>query len=430
MVKLSGMFNRLNACRVLVAGDLLLDSYTIGKAHRISPEAPVAVIHVQSEEHLAGGAGNVMLNLASLGATVVALGRVGNDIHGSILKNCLSSENILIDGLVHQNAYFTPVKNRIIAENQQIVRVDHEKIIPLNEQLEQEIIDNLENLLSGVQVVAISDYGKGFLTKSLLEALIATANKLNIPTITDPKGTDFSKYAGTTFIKPNFGEAVAASHLSKDAPLEKIATAVLEKAQAKNLIITRSESGISTFDHLGNREDFPVVVREVKDVTGAGDTVLAMLSVAIANTLSLQEAVRLSNIAAGIAIEHIGCARITLCEIAKRLLEVDVHSKVFDGDHVFALKEALKNQKFNLLCLSSKDGFNSKIYSNIKELKNTNEKLIVYIHEDEPDSEMIDILSSLREVDYIILCAKSLKNLVKELHPSRIIQLDGEKLFV
>src|SRR5262245_45947314 len=154
MVKLVNMLSRLNPAKVLVIGDMLLDSYTIGKARRISPEAPVAVVNVQREEHRPGGAGNVILNLLSLGAQVIAIGRVGNDWAGQMFVNALEQEKVDVRMIVVQEAYSTPVKNRIIADNQQIVRVDHEQVISLSESLEQYIIDQLRTLLQGVRVIA------------------------------------------------------------------------------------------------------------------------------------------------------------------------------------------------------------------------------------------------------------------------------------
>ncbi len=172
MVTLVNSFSRLEKKKVLVAGDVMLDTYTVGKARRISPEAPVAVVHVHHEEHRPGGAGNVILNLISLGADVVTLGRVGSDDAGNILKDCLVQEGVNIKGLVDQKNYPTPIKNRIIAENQQIVRVDHEVVDALPELLEEQIIEQLPQLLEGISRVAISDYGKGFLTRTLLSELI------------------------------------------------------------------------------------------------------------------------------------------------------------------------------------------------------------------------------------------------------------------
>ena len=245
MVRLSGAFSRLGCSKTLVIGDFLLDTYTIGKARRISPEAPVAVVHVQKEEHRPGGAGNVVLNLRSMGCEVVAIGRMGQDHYGTLLLNILGEEQVNIDGMVVQGGYPTPVKNRIIAENQQIVRIDHELLTPLPEYLEQQIIDSLPRLMEGVKVIAISDYGKGFLTRTLLNALIEKARENGIPVIADPKGIDFSKYNGSTILKPNLSEAYAAAGLPMEAPLEQVAAKVLNNTQIDILMITRSEAGIS-----------------------------------------------------------------------------------------------------------------------------------------------------------------------------------------
>lgn len=429
MVRLTGPFSKLGACKVLVAGDLMLDLYTIGKARRISPEAPVAVIHVQKEENRPGGAGNVILNLLSLGAEVVTIGRIGNDSPGQLLKECLTQENADIRGLVVQPGYFTPIKNRIIADNQQIVRVDHEKNILLEEQLEQKIIDDLPLLFEGVRVVALSDYGKGFLTRTLLSAIISYAKTCNIPIITDPKGLDFSKYSGSTVIKPNLGEAYAATSLPPEAPLEKVAEKIFLQSQAEVLLITRSESGISIFERSGNRQDFPVRIHEVKDVTGAGDTVLAMITFAIGNNLSLAEAAQLSNVAAGIAIEHIGCARVTLPELAKRLLKYDVVNKVFDEEHTYALQQATKGQRITLLNISGSKGLTSQIFNSIRLFsQNSQNRLLIYLRDTQPSEDFINILSSLREVDFIFLAGHSLEDLCKNIQPQEMYSIDNAQL--
>lgn len=429
MVRLTGPFSRLGSCKVLVAGDLMLDAYTIGKARRMSPEAPVAVIHVQREENRPGGAGNVILNLISLGAEVVAIGRVGNDIYGQILKDCLAQENVDIRGLIIQPNYFTTVKNRIIAEHQQIVRVDHEQILPLHEQLEQQIIDQLPLLFEDVSVVALSDYGKGFLTKTLLSALIEYARLHGIPVITDPKGIDFVKYSGSTIIKPNLGEAYAAANLPLEAPLEKVAEKILKQANAEVLLVTRSESGISTFERSGKRQDFPVRVHEVNDVTGAGDTVLAMLAFAIGNKLSLAEAAQLSNVAAGIAIEHLGCARVTLKELASRLLEYDVVNKVFDEEHIYALQQALRGQKVTLLNVSGADGLTPTIFRAIRSLsQNPETRLLIYIRDAQPSDDFVNMLSSLREVEFIILMNNDLPDLHNSIMPHEAYLVENTQL--
>lgn len=429
MVRLASMFSRLSRRKVLVIGDLMLDTYTIGKARRISPEAPVAVIQVTREERRPGGAGNVILNLISMGAEVVAVGRIGNDIAGESLRHTLITEKVDVRGLVIQNNLATPVKNRIIAENQQIVRVDYEEVTPVPEMLVQEIIEMLPALLEGVSIVAISDYGKGFLSKALLTAIIEKANGLHIPIIADPKGCDFSKYSGVTIIKPNLAEAYAASGLGADADLGLVAERVLKVAQAKILMITRSEAGISIFHSDGKRQDFPVKVREVKDVTGAGDTVLAMLTCAIASGLSVDEAVQLSNVAAGMAIERLGCARITLSELARRLLDTDIINKIFDDEHLYTLQSALHDRKYTLLGLSSALGMTSSIFAAIRRLsQNADCDLLVYLTDPAPDPEFIDLLSSLYEVKFIILHSDNLCRLFKAIQPKEIFVVIDKKM--
>lgn len=429
MVKLTGTFSRIGPCKVMVIGDFLLDTYTVGKARRISPEAPVAVVQVQHTEDRPGGAGNVVLNLVSLGAEVVAVGRIGMDRAGEILQQTLKSEGVSVEGLVVEQRYQTPVKNRVIAENQQIVRVDYEKITPIPELLEQQVIELLPQLLEGVKVVAISDYGKGFLSRSLLSAVIEQTKAHKIPVIADPKGVDFSKYSGASVLKPNLSEAVAAAGLGNDAPLEQVAAKVLHTCQAESLMITRSEAGISIFNRDGSRQDFPVKMREVKDVTGAGDTVLAMLTCAMANGLPLSSSVQLANIAAGIAIERFGCARITLSELARRLLEEDVESKVFDTEHLFALKEALRGKKFALLGLEGSQGLTSEIFKSIRFLAQRKEwDLLVYVRDNHPSDDFINILASLHEVNFIILSHESLRQFCLLIHPHEAYIVDDNQL--
>lgn len=318
MVKPIDLFQKLSPQKILVIGDFLLDTYTICKALRLSPEAPVPVVNVQEEHSKAGGAGNVVLNLLSLKAQVIAVGRTGNDVQGIKLKELLNLEGADISGLFIEQGYHTPIKNRIVAGGQQIVRIDHERITPIPELLEQQIIETLPKLLKEVKAIAISDYGKGFLSKTLLSSLIELAKQQNIPVITDPKGTDFSKYSGSTVLKPNESEAYAAANLLKDSSLEFVAQRIFTCTEVENLMITRSEEGISTFSPCGKREDFGIKVKEVKDVTGAGDTVLATVSYALANKLSISMAVKLSNVAAGIAVEQFGCARVTLEELNEK----------------------------------------------------------------------------------------------------------------
>lgn len=430
MVKLSGLLNRFHPVRVLVIGDFMLDTYTTGQVKRISPEAPVPILHVQNEENLPGGAGNVALNLVSLGAQVFVMGRIGLDLAGEQLKSSLETEGIDTRHLLIEKGYKTPVKNRLIADAQQVIRVDFETLTSLPETLEKQLIEELPALLDQVQIVAISDYGKGFLSSCLLKATIELATQKKIPVVVDPKGVDFSKYFGATVIKPNFSEAYAAAKLPITAPLEQVASYILKESNAELLLITRSELGISVFKRQGQRFDFPVRSKEVKDVTGAGDTVLSMISIALANDLDITYGAQLANIAAGIAIERLGCARIGLSEMAERLLEFDAENKIFDEEHLFALEHALRGKRYCVLGIDSSIGMSTALFRSLRQLssKESEKKLIVYVRDSDPDEEFVSLLSSLAEVDFIVLRCESLKNLCNIIHPHQVFTMEKEKL--
>lgn len=424
------MLSRFSPVRVLVIGDFMLDTYTTGKVKRISPEAPVSVLHVEKEESLPGGAGNVVLNLISLGAKVAAIGRVGYDIAGEQLRDSLEREGVDIEYLLLQKGYKTPVKNRLIADAQQILRVDFETVTPLPEQIEEEVLERLPQVLDKVQILAISDYGKGFLNRQLLQKIIEMAVCKAIPVIVDPKGDDFSKYAGATVIKPNLSEAYAAAKMPASASLDEVANVILQTCGVEMLIITRSESGISLFNKAGQRFDFPVRSKEVKDVTGAGDTVLAMISIALANKLDIKYGAQLANIAAAMAIERLGCARINLSEMAERLLEFDVENKIFDEEHLFALQQALKGKRYSVLGVDSKQGMSTALFRSLRKLscRDVEKKLIIYVRDNDPDEEFVSLLSSLAEVDFIVLKCESLKNLCDIIHPHQVFVMEGDEL--
>jgi D-beta-D-heptose 7-phosphate kinase/D-beta-D-heptose 1-phosphate adenosyltransferase len=430
MVKLIGMLSRLGPVKVLVIGDFMLDAYTTGKIFRISPEAPVSVLHAHSEESRPGGAGNVVLNLCALGAKVVVAGRVGRDYAGEEIRSSLESQGVDVRGLLFQKRYKTPVKNRFIADSQQLLRVDFESITPLPEELEQELIQKLPDLMEDCQIVAISDYGKSFLSNTLLGVIIEMAKAHHVPVIVDPKGVDFTKYRGATILKPNHAEAYAAARLPLDISLDEVAATVLKTCGVEQLMITRSQAGISLFKRSGERLDFPVRSKEVKDVTGAGDTVLSMLSVALANGLDIKYAAQLANIAAGMVIERIGCAQVSLSDMAERLMEFDEENKIFDGEHFFALQQSLKGKKCSVLSLESNQGMSTAIFKSLRKLaaKDPETKLVVYVRDREPDKEFISLLSSLSDVDFIVIECSSLKNLCDLIQPAEVYAIENGKL--
>lgn len=418
MVALSKEFHRLKPFKVLVLGDLLLDMYTLGKVQRISPEAPVPVLHVEREEYLPGGSGNVALSLKALGAEVFCAGRIGEDLYGAKLQELLNLDQMDQTHIFQEKGYPTPVKNRFIADNQQLIRVDHELITPISLELETKIIASLSNLIPQMQIIALSDYGKGFLTPRLLSAVIKMANEAGVPTIVDPKGTDFSKYAGATMIKPNANEAYLAAKKAFSTPIAEVAEEIFTHASIKYLLITRSELGMSLFAKGKKAKNFPVISKEVLDVTGAGDTVLATLCLAIANKLEIESSVQLANASAGIAIERLGCARVTLAELAERLLRFENVTKVFDQEHSRALSESLKGKQQTLLVIQKNQPL---LLKEIKQFACTQEnQLIIYAQGYDPDDLTIHVLSTLVEVDCIILQSESLKSLIEEIRPEKV----------
>jgi len=429
MVKLAGALSHFKPIAALVVGDFMLDTYTTGRVKRISPEAPVPVMEVLKYETRPGGAGNVVLSLLALGAHVMAAGRLGDDAEGREIRVALESAGANANYLLVEERYRTPIKNRLIADSQQLLRVDRETLAPIGAAFETELLKKLAMLMERVQVVALSDYGKGLLTPRLIAGVIALAKDAGVPIIVDPKGVDFSKYRGATILKPNLAEAYAAAKMAPGESLEEVAEKIHQMAGIEYLLVTRSEAGISLFDRALQRMDFPVRSREVIDVTGAGDTVLAVVSAALANGLDLPTAIQLANMAAGIAIERLGCVQITLAELAGRLLEQDVDSKVFDDSHAFALSQVLRGKRYSLLLLSKLQQISNALLRALRALKKEGgEHLVVYVQGAQADDELIQLLSSLQEVNTIVLQSSSLKSICETLQPSGVYSFKQEAL--
>ncbi|HSX14281.1 MAG TPA: D-glycero-beta-D-manno-heptose-7-phosphate kinase [Chlamydiales bacterium] len=393
--------------KVLVLGDFLLDTYTTGKVRRISPEAPVPVMEVLRHEERPGGAGNVALSLHALGGEVTCVGRVGDDESGESLKKLLSAMDL--SALMIEETYPTPVKNRLIADSQQLLRVDRETITPLKQELEETLLLRLKTLIPTMQVIALSDYGKGFLTNRLICETIQLARAANIPVIVDPKGTDFTKYAGASILKPNLTEAYAAVQKPLSTSLDIVANLIFSQSAIARLLITRSEAGMSLFTAEGTREDFPVVSKEVKDVTGAGDTVLAVLALSLANRLDLAQAVRFANIAAGIAIERLGCVQVTLAELMSRYLKNQ--TKIFDLQYSFAFDE----KNYSLFILAKDQPLSMQFF---KKMRASTHENIAYIQDG--DEEFAHFLASFPEIGSIICQKETLKALCEKKRPQEI----------
>lgn len=422
MVAIARLFKALQKKKILVVGDFALDGYVKGKVERVSPEAPVPVLKVVEENSRPGMAGNVVLNLLSLGMEVSCLGRVGKDAAGQGIKALLKKESACVDSLFEEEGFLTPIKRRVIADGQQLIRIDTEEVISLSKELEDHLLEEAAFELKSADAVAISDYAKGLGTSSFLTRLAQLAQAKGIPVIVDPKGKDFSKYGPVTVIKPNKKEAYLASGLEAHASLDCVAKEILSESRAQSLMITRSGEGISCFFREGRREDYSVKIREVIDVTGAGDTVLALLTTSIANGFTLGEAAQLSNLGAGIAIEHFGCARVTLSEIAQRALEDDLNSKIFSEEHLFVLEAALEGKKPPVLVLEGFQAVTPEIFQAAEELSQKGkEPLILYIKDPLPNPHLVSMVASIQFVRFLVLKGDVMVSLFDTISPSRKI---------
>lgn len=335
------LFNHIGNIRCLVIGDLMLDEYLWGKAERISPEAPVQVVDVLREELRLGGAGNVVNNLAALGAQVSVCSVVGEDDNGWSLLKIFNRRGVATDAIFRDQDRRTSRKTRVVAANQQIVRIDRESRNPLSAESEQQVCAWLELHVAGFNVILLSDYQKGVLTPSVIHAVTAAAAKAGIPVLVDPKGSDYRRYHGATILTPNRKEAEAASGIAiRDSEsLERAAANIMATAGLEHLLITRSEEGMSLFSRTEPVTHIPTVAREVFDVSGAGDTVLASLAIGLASGLSMAEAARLANIAAGIAVGKLGTSTVSPAEIvnAVAVTHSDSDAKIKNRDVLTAL---------------------------------------------------------------------------------------------
>ncbi len=301
--------------RVLVVGDVMLDRYWFGDVVRISPEAPVPVVSVAKREERAGGAANVARNVAALGARCTLLSVVGDDEAGEALGRILSEGDVDHHLLVDPQTS-TTVKLRIVSRNQQLLRADFERK-PTHEVLGQ-CLDQFQSLLGSSDVVVISDYGKGGLVH--VAAMIDMARGHGVAVVVDPKGADFTRYRGATLITPNLRELEAVvGSCADETELERKARVLLAELSFEALLITRSEKGMNLFGRDGFVVHSPARAREVYDVSGAGDTVIAVMATALAARLPHEQALELANAAAGIVVGKLGTAVATRAELESQL---------------------------------------------------------------------------------------------------------------
>ena len=323
--------------RVLVLGDVMLDQYVYGTVERMSPEAPIPILTIQSERSMAGGAGNVARNIAALGARAVLIGLIGADEAGQALRAQLAAEPGLDARLIEDRERPTTRKTRFVAGRQQLLRADAEVTAPAAPAAVAALLAAVEQALPMVDIVVLSDYAKGVLGDAVLTAVINLARSAGKPVLADPKSRDFSRYRGVTLLTPNRVEAAAATHIAcrDDAETVEAACRIVADAGVANVLITRGEQGMTLVAGAAPPLHLAAQAREVFDVSGAGDTVMAVLAVACASGASLVEAAELANAAAGIAVGKAGTAVVHPADLAGTLhaqAVLSADAKVVDRD--------------------------------------------------------------------------------------------------
>jgi rfaE bifunctional protein kinase chain/domain len=309
---------KFSTCRLLVVGDLMIDEYVWGDVDRISPEAPVPVVSVTREEYTLGGSGNVVNNLAALGADILVAGVTGTGSGGELMIRRIASLGVDTTGVIQDPRRPTTRKTRILGGSQQVLRIDRETVQAIAGETREAIAAYVRTAIPTVDAVLISDYGKGLLTPDLLATIIDGARQAQKPAIVDPKGLDFEKYRHATLITPNKKEAglAAGIEIADQATLDRAAEIIFEKTGARNLLITCGKDGMALYEGTAAPYTIHSRARQVFDVSGAGDTVVAVTGLALAAGRTLKEAAALANLAAGIVVGKVGTATVTLEELS------------------------------------------------------------------------------------------------------------------
>ena len=320
MRTVSELMNGFSRLKVLIIGDLMIDSYTWGKVSRISPEAPVPVVNVIRRESRLGGAGNVVLNIASLGARAVICSVIGDDAPGRELQKIILDSNLSIEGLIVEPGRMTTVKERIIAGSQQVVRVDSETENSISLSSQQALLAQIKDSLADVDVIIFEDYDKGVLNEVLIQSVISLAKENNIPTVVDPKRKNFFAYKGATLFKPNLHELrdglglmptdFDADHLAETVRKFKISQ------EFTGVFVTLSERGVY-IDFENDQQLIPAHIRQISDVSGAGDTVISIAACVLALGGSTEQIASLANLGGGLVCESLGVVPINVALLRK-----------------------------------------------------------------------------------------------------------------
>ncbi len=321
--RLNTLRSKFKGLKIAVVGDMMLDCYFRGDVKRISPEAPVPVVEVENEFYRFGGAANVALNVLKLGGIPSPIGVIGYDNYGTIFSSLINESGILDEGIIVDESRPTTAKTRVIADSQHVVRIDKESKQYLNRETQNKIFSYIQGNIKQFDGIILQDYNKGVLTPSLIEKIIALANENKVLITVDPKFNNFFAYKNVTVFKPNRKEAedVLGIKIKNDEDISEVGKKLLEKLNAKNILLTLGEGGIAVFEKGMTEKRMPTKARKVADVSGAGDTVISTLTMAIATGANIFEASYLANYAGGLVCEEVGIVPIELDKLFDTVLE-------------------------------------------------------------------------------------------------------------
>ena len=327
---LEDIFEAFNQLKVLIIGDVMVDSYLWGKVDRISPEAPVPIVHVQQREKRLGGASNVAVNVQAMGATPLLCSVIGTDADGQDLLNLLQKNNLSAEGIIQSKSRTTTTKHRIISGSQHLLRIDSEVDYPIHADERKELINRIKLLALECQVIIFEDYDKGVISKELIEEIVTFANKHHIPTVVDPKKRNFLNYAGVTLFKPNLKELREGLKIDFDSAqpeeLQQAVRVLKEKLQLTSVLVTLSEKGVY-IDFAEQKHLIPAHIRQIADVSGAGDTVVSIAAICLALQLSPLFIAGLANLGGGLVCEYLGAVPINKQSLLEEALGNNLFAK-------------------------------------------------------------------------------------------------------
>ena len=424
--------------RILILGDIMLDTYYLGDVKRISPEAPVPIVRVNSSYNVLGGAANVARNLIGLECNPIVVGLIGDDENGKMLNKMF--EEIKVENVLFPALEFTIRKVRVFGNKQQVLRIDIEKEFhSISHSAEQLLLQAMEKLIPGVDVIIISDYGKGVCSEVVSKNVIELSVKYAKPIIVDPKGLDWHKYENATIITPNLKELsdiYGQEILNQDNIVKMAGEDILSKYNIHSLLITRSEKGMSFIDSQGAFH-IPTEAREVFDVSGAGDTVVASLAAGLAANFSIHEAILLSNKAAGIVVGKMGTSPILYNELETSILDKQNSGKIISIDNIQNTIKRLKDVNTKIVFTNGCfDILHPGHVSYLQQAKELGDVLIVGVNSDNSVRKLkgqsrpinneysrVFVLSALQCVDYVVVFEDDTpRDLIKVIHPDILVK--------